>query len=971
MNPEISVIVPVYNTEKYLQECVDSILHQNFANFEMLLIDDGSTDNSGIICDQFATNNSNIIVIHLEKNNGLSIARNVGIQNSHGKYVTFVDSDDILKPNFLSVLYETQLSHDADMVITNNLEYHEDDGKYYFYITNDDVDVFDLTPQQTFSLQDNWPYNPSIFVVPFGKLVKKELLKNFRFPDHMMYEDEAAIHRLILACKKIVLVNDSLYIHRIRPNSLLASNITDKRLRDIAKAFELKMSDFVLAGINPTTTKVRLLQVIKDLMAQVPETNRHQPGYRECQEIINLANQSITTPSHIYGKSSTAIVLAADRGYLWPLSTTIKSIYANGYSGTIYVMNNNIPQEWFQTINSKLSYGLIHDLKIDGDTLMQGHINHEHINYMSYARIFAPELIKAAKLLYIDSDTVINGSLKPLLSMTLDGHLIGAVPELSGAGFNSGVLLIDGDAWRKKEVTKKLWSHIGEQDLANNDQSLLNDYFENDYLKLPLQYNYQIGADLELSYDHSTHWVKNGTPEDKLQQLDNISNPIIYHYITNDKPWNLTSSGRKRKLWWHYSSLDWDNLLNYTKYPTFNSDLFIFTNTDDLRDIEKLVSRFPDIRFNIAAYVFMSFKLKRLLQYDNVKLYPAIIGKNVERLIKISVAMLDIADTTNEEITRRFAATGKPIIGYRKDQLDDLLPAGSDYELVHNTDEMIDRINQLTNTRYGIIVKNIQQTLDFVIKNHSSVARFGDGELDLISGHSIPYQSYQPALATRLAKILHTPSSPNLVVCLSDVFHDLDRYNDYARQFWTAKLPEYAPILTTLKDHGWFGSTFISRPYIDLADKAPAKDSFNQLKQLWNNRDLLIVEGKLSRSGVGNDLFANANSIQRIIGPSHDAFARYDDLLTTIKHHAENKLILLMLGPTAKLLADDLAQDGHQAIDLGHIDSEYEWFKMGATEKVALPNKHTAEHNFDENVVVTPDKDYDSQIIADLSAPQA
>lgn len=274
----------------------------------------------------------------------------------------------------------------------------------------------------------------------------------------------------------------------------------------------------------------------------------------------------------------------------------------------------------------------------------------------------------------------------------------------------------------------------------------------------------------------------------------------------------------------------------------------------------------------------------------------------------------------------------------------------------------------MTEDTYGIKVLNIKETLDYIIEHQSSVARFGDGELDLIMGRNIPYQKYDKRLAQRLKTILYTPSSAKFVVCLSDVFHNLDRYTDYAQQFWKNKLPEYSEILEKLgKKSNWFGSTFISRPYIDMKDKSNSANSFNLLKQLWDDRDVLIVEGKLSRSGVGNDLFDNARSIKRIIAPAKDAYDRYDELLWLTKYHAENRLILLMLGPTAKVMAYDLANDGYQALDIGHIDSEYEWFKMGATSKVDLPNKHTAEHNFDENVTLIPDKKYDSQIVIDVS----
>ncbi|WP_267865474.1 GT-D fold domain-containing glycosyltransferase [Limosilactobacillus reuteri] len=165
----------------------------------------------------------------------------------------------------------------------------------------------------------------------------------------------------------------------------------------------------------------------------------------------------------------------------------------------------------------------------------------------------------------------------------------------------------------------------------------------------------------------------------------------------------------------------------------------------------------------------------------------------------------------------------------------------------------------------------------------------------------------------------------------------------------------------------WYGSSFISRPYMDWQDKRLAQGYFAKLRQLWADRDVLIVEGQLSRSGVGNDLFANAKSVQRILGPAHNAFAQYAALKAAIEKFGLGKLVLLMLGPTAKALVGELAATGLQLVDIGHIDSEYEWFQMGATSKVKLPHKHTAEHNFDEDITLAAAPEYEAQIIADLS----
>ena len=273
------------------------------------------------------------------------------------------------------------------------------------------------------------------------------------------------------------------------------------------------------------------------------------------------------------------------------------------------------------------------------------------------------------------------------------------------------------------------------------------------------------------------------------------------------------------------------------------------------------------------------------------------------------------------------------------------------------------KLNRNEENVLNIKVLGILDTLNYVMAHNSSVARFGDGEMDIITGHSIPYQDYDENLANELKYIISSESNESLVVCLSDVFERLDRYNQSAVDFWKQHLNHNYVYYKNLCKAPWYGSTFISRPYMDLVDKSLSNMYFKNIKNLWDKRDILIVEGVNSRSGVGNDLFDNANSVERIICPSKNAYSKINEIKSLIKKHAENKLVLLILGPTAKVLAKRLSIKKIQAIDMGHIDSEYEWFKMKATTKVKLDHKHTAEHNFDENITFIEDDAYNSQIV--------
>ena len=267
----------------------------------------------------------------------------------------------------------------------------------------------------------------------------------------------------------------------------------------------------------------------------------------------------------------------------------------------------------------------------------------------------------------------------------------------------------------------------------------------------------------------------------------------------------------------------------------------------------------------------------------------------------------------------------------------------------------------------NINVINNTETLELILKNKCSIARFGDGEFDIIAGNSIPYQTYDPELAIEMRNIICRQSDEKFMTCLPDVFAETDRYNEACRQFWKGHLKTYRQLYSDLCKAKWYGSTFVSRPYIDLEDKSGAGEYFDNLKKLWNDRDILIVEGNTSRSGVGNDMFDNARSIGRIICPSRNSYASVSVIEEGIMRHGKDKLILLMLGPTAKIIAYHLFEKGYWLVDIGHIDSEYEWYRMGALEKVKLPNKHTAEHNYDQDIIFDRDLLYESQIIETIN----
>lgn len=264
MTELISVIVPIYNTEKYLVECVESIREQTYSNIEIILVDDGSTDASIEICDEFSKKDSRVRVFHKE-NEGSAVAKNFGIQQSKGEYIILVDSDDIVSDKMIEVLYTHIKEKNADIAIGNYYIYDESDKNFYFYVTDKDFSVEELAIQEIMNRQaGDWRFNSSAFILPTFKLIKKELFKEVQFSNGRRFDDEATMHRFYLLASKIIFINDNLYRYRQRSGSIMRSEFDLSWARDLVEVFSKKISDLVLAGVDVSVMRIRFVNLLKD-----------------------------------------------------------------------------------------------------------------------------------------------------------------------------------------------------------------------------------------------------------------------------------------------------------------------------------------------------------------------------------------------------------------------------------------------------------------------------------------------------------------------------------------------------------------------------------------------------------------------------------------------------------------------------------------------------------------------------------
>lgn len=256
MQPLLSIIVPIYNVEQYLDRCIQSILNQTYQNLEILLVDDGATDCSGAIADSYAAKDKRIKVFHKE-NGGLSDARNYGLEHVTGDYILFIDSDDFIVNIMCERLITVASSNNADIVSCN----------YYIYRGDDDISIHTMSVQddkRTFTGMDMLRYyllktEPFDLNVVWNKIFKLDLFNGVepvRFPKGRVQEDNFTIFRLFLNANSIVTVNEPLYYYVQRAGSIMA-NFTRRFMIDTIES-HMYMSDYLMNHCSSVKNELQL-----------------------------------------------------------------------------------------------------------------------------------------------------------------------------------------------------------------------------------------------------------------------------------------------------------------------------------------------------------------------------------------------------------------------------------------------------------------------------------------------------------------------------------------------------------------------------------------------------------------------------------------------------------------------------------------------------------------------------------------
>lgn len=258
-------------------------------------------------------------------------------------------------------------------------------------------------------------------------------------------------------------------------------------------------------------------------------------------------------------------------------------------------------------------------------------------------------------------------------------------------------------------------------------------------------------------------------------------------------------------------------------------------------------------------------------------------------------------------------------------------------------------------------IVSVEETVGIIKKERKSLARFGDNEFEQIYGRRrVNYQTINNDLGIRLKKVLNS-NLDNLLIAVADNYGSLDKYTDDA----ASAIRQYLGSGTTRAEHmqlldmsRTYYDAYLSRPYLIYRNKKDAGTRFNDVRNIWTGQDVLIVEGEHTRFGVGNDLMENAKSIRRILTLDRNCYDVYDRLIRKVKECGRGKLVLIILGPVATVMAYDLAKEDFWALDIGQLDVEYEWYLRQVTERCGIAYKTVSEVPNYDYIETDPDVDY-------------
>lgn len=399
-----------------------------------------------------------------------------------------------------------------------------------------------------------------------------------------------------------------------------------------------------------------------------------------------------------------------------------------------------------------------------------------------------------------------------------------------------------------------------------------------------------------------------------------------------------------------YNNFKNNNQLEYYRYfyaKSVNYMLFRFVDTELLTNEERII-----VLNEMRWFYELSNELRIPTVIKSVKyIIESIVEKDYAQALKYCEILRQVRKMLPKEIKEKMS---KPNAETYKEVEENKM----DMDLLKIKEKLLEDMKE-----NPLNILSIEETINKIKNEKKSIARFGDGELFLITGDKgIGYQNKNEKLAKKLEEVLKSKQDFCLIG-IPDVLNKFENLNEESESFWIKNMEKYRGTwLQYLNKDMTYATANVTRLYIRYKDRSKARKHFEMLREIWEDRDVIICEGEKTRMGVGNDLLDNCKSIKRIICPSENAFDKYDEIISELKKQPKDSLILIALGPTATVLAYEMSKEGYQALDLGHLDIEYEWCIRNATKREKIINKYTNEVSHGDETQDIEDKSYENQI---------
>lgn len=361
-----------------------------------------------------------------------------------------------------------------------------------------------------------------------------------------------------------------------------------------------------------------------------------------------------------------------------------------------------------------------------------------------------------------------------------------------------------------------------------------------------------------------------------------------------------------------YNNFVENNYIDFYRFfyaKSMNYILYKFIDSDKLTREERI-----DVLENMKWFFTLSNDLKIPTILKSVQyIIESITKKDYEQALKYCEILNQVRKMLPKEIKEKMS---KPSANTYKQIEENEINA----EFIKKKEYLL-KIMQKSDIKILTTEQCLQE-----LKNGKSIARFGNAELDLIIGKSLSFQEPNPKLTTRLKQILQSEQD-FCMIGIPDEINKFENLTEESEHFWIDYMYKTRKIwLKYLHPTMQYCTSNLSRLYIRRKDHSNCEKYFSMIKDIWKDKNVLICESSETKTGIGNDLLSECNSIKRIICPAEDSFNQYDTILAKLKQEPKDTVILTVLGPTATLLAYDLASEGYQALDIGHLDTEYELY---------------------------------------------